>query len=430
MAPLGPVVLPASEYAYMQTPGPEELIRRVRALPSAAPLLAAIGDEPGIYLVGGAVRDLLIRGTPDAGGGGRGGPADLDLVAEGDVGALAARLSGRYLSHERFGTATVILDGHGYDLAMARRETYAEPGALPDVSPATLRDDLLRRDFTVNSIAITLGGPGVGELTAAPNALEDLTAGRLRVLHDRSFADDPTRLFRLARYASRLGFEVEPRTLALARAAVAGGALATASGARIGAELRLLAREEDPVAALMALGEIGTDHAIHPGFGISDPALARRALALLPPDGRPDLLVLAVAGAGVPGADLAPLLDGLAFDADSRDGIVAAASGAAAAAGALAAATRPSQIAAALARGNTELAALAGALGPEDRAGEWLERLRYVRLEIDGRELIAAGIPEGPAVGRGLRAALAAKQDGLVAGREAELAEAVRAARG
>jgi len=96
----------------MQTPGPEDLIRRVRALPAAAPLLAAVGDEPGVHLVGGAVRDLLLRG-------GEGG--DLDLVAEGDVAALAARLGGRYLSHERFGTATVTLDGRGYDFAMARR---------------------------------------------------------------------------------------------------------------------------------------------------------------------------------------------------------------------------------------------------------------------------------------------------------------------
>jgi len=404
----------------MQTPGPEDLIRRVRALPAAAPLLAAVGDEPGVHLVGGAVRDLLLRG-------GEGG--DLDLVAEGDVAALAARLGGRYLSHERFGTATVTLDGRGYDFAMARRETYAEPGALPDVSPATLREDLLRRDFTVNAIAITLGGSRAGELTAAPNALADLSAGRLRVLHDRSFIDDPTRLIRLARYASRLGFEVEPRTLALARSAVAAGALDTVSGARIGSDLRLLAREDDPVAAFAALRELGVDRAVDPRLGLADAQLARAALALLPPDGRRDLLVLAIAAAAVPRADLAALLDELAFDAGSRDRIVAAASGADRAAAALAAATRPSEVAAALPCASVELAALAGALGPAEPAREWLERLRHVRLEIDGNELLAAGVPEGPAVGRGLRAALAAKLDGRVAGRDAELAEALRAAR-
>jgi tRNA nucleotidyltransferase (CCA-adding enzyme) len=404
----------------MQIPAPEELIRRVRALPSAAPLLAAAGDEPGVHLVGGAVRDLL-RGSPP-------GAGDLDLVAEGDVAALAARLGGRYVLHERFGTATVILDGHGYDFAMARRESYAEPGALPDVAPALLPEDLLRRDFTVNAIAITLGGPRAGELTAAPAALEDLSAGLLRVLHAGSFIDDPTRLIRLARYASRLGFEVEPATLALARTAASGDALGTVSGARIGSDLRLLAREADPVAALEALRELGVDRAIHPRFGIADPGLARRALALLPPDGRRDVLALALAAAEVPSAELVPLLDELAFEAASRDAIAATASGAERTAQALTEATRPSEIAAALARAPVELVALAGALGAEKPATEWLERLRHVRLEIDGGDLIAAGVPEGPAVGRGLRAALAAKQDGHVRGRDAEIAEALRAA--
>jgi tRNA nucleotidyltransferase (CCA-adding enzyme) len=417
----------------MEIPAREELIRRVRGLPAAAPLLAALGDEPGVHLVGGAVRDLLLRGGSGgsealARASGAPGVGDLDLVAEGDVAALAARLGGRYVGHERFGTATVMLDGHGYDFARSRRETYAAPGALPDVSPASLSEDLLRRDFTVNAIAVTLGGPRAGELTAAPGALEDLSARRLRVFHDRSFIDDPTRLIRLARYASRLGFEVEPATLAWARAAVADGALATVSGARIGSELRLLAREDDPVAALAALAELGIDKAIHPRFGIGDLGLARRALALLPPDGRRDVLALALAAANVPPADLGPLLDELAFTADSRDAIVAAASGAEEAAEALSRAARPSEIAAALARGGVELAALAGALGPEQAAREWLERLRHVRLEIDGDDLIAAGVSQGPAVGQGLRAALAAKLDGRVHGRDAELAEAVRAA--
>jgi tRNA nucleotidyltransferase (CCA-adding enzyme) len=415
----------------MLIPAREELIARVRALPSAAPLLAAVGDEPGIYLVGGAVRDLLLGGGADQSRGDGGSPqgTDLDLVAEGDVAALAARLGGPYVLHQRFGTATVMLNGNSYDLAMARRETYGEPGALPDVSPATLREDLLRRDFTVNAIATALGGPRAGELRAVPNAIEDLSAGRLRVLHDRSFIDDPTRLLRLARYASRLGFEVEPGTLALARAAVDDGALETVSGSRIGSELRLLAREDDPVSALAALGPFGVDRAIHPRFGVTDLELARRALALLPPDGRRHVLALALASADIPPADLAALLDELAFDAESRDGILAAAGGAEAAAGGLAAATRPSEMAAAVGGGPLELVALAGALGPEDRAREWLERLRHVRLAIGGADLIAAGVPQGPAVGRGLAAAMAAKLDGSVSGREQELAEAVRAAR-
>jgi tRNA nucleotidyltransferase (CCA-adding enzyme) len=417
-------VLPAGEDARMQTPAREELIGQIRALPSAAPLLAALGDEPGVYLVGGAIRDLLL--------GDEHGPvgSDLDLVVEGDAAALAARLGGRHLGHERFGTASVILDGHNYDFATARRESYAEPGALPDVSPATLREDLLRRDFTVNAIAAALGGPQAGELTAAPGALEDLAARRLRVFHARSFIDDPTRLFRLARYASRLGFAIEPETLALARAAVTRGALSTVSGPRIGAELRLLAGENDPVAALAALAELGGDRALHARFRIADPELARRALALLPPDGRRDVLALALAGADVPPAELAALLDKLAFDAEARDGVVAVTSGAGRLAEGLAAARSPSEIAAAVGRARVELVALAGALGPEEQAREWLGRLRHVRLEIDGDDLIAAGVPQGPGVGAALGAALAAKLDGRVSGREAERAEALRAVRG
>ena len=191
-----------------------------------------------------------------------------------------------------------------YDIARARRETYAHPGALPDVAPAPLAEDLERRDFTVNAIALALAGDRAGELTSVPPALEDLDARRLRVLHDQSFIDDPTRLLRLVRYATRLGFEIEPHTRALADRAIAGGALRTVSGPRVGAELRLLAREPDPVRALAGLGELGLDGAIHPGFGLEDADLARRALALLPDGGRRDRIALAVAAREVPAPEL------------------------------------------------------------------------------------------------------------------------------
>jgi tRNA nucleotidyltransferase (CCA-adding enzyme) len=394
---------------------PEQLLDRVQALPAAQPLFARLTDRGGVYLVGGAVRDLLLGGVP----------FDLDLVVEGDAAALASALGGDLTVHDRFGTSTVRLDGFAYDIARARRETYSRPGALPDVEPAPLAEDLLRRDFTVNALAI---GLGAGDLHAAPRGLEDLDSRRLRVLHDRSFIDDPTRMFRMARYASRLGFEIEPHTRQLAATAIDGGALATVSGPRLGAELRLLAREDDPVKALLALSELGLDRALHPGFGVRDQALARRALELLPEDGRPDRLVLAVASGRVPPGELPGLLDALAFEADDRDVIVAAATRAEELARALAGAKAPSQIAAAAAGAPPELVALAGALGPAQPAREWLERLRHVRLSIDGRDLIAAGVPEGPAIGHGLRAALAAKLDQRASGREQELAEALSAA--
>lgn len=397
---------------------PEQALERIRELPAARPLIARLGDGLAVHLVGGAVRDVLLGGRP----------FDLDLVVEGDAAAFAASLGGKLTGHDRFGTATVILDGYTYDIARSRRETYARPGALPDVEPAPLAEDLLRRDFTVNAIAIALTGGAAGELSAAPRALEDLEAGRLRVLHDRSFIDDPTRMFRLARYAARLAFSVESHTRELLSAAIEDGAVTTVSGPRIGAEVRLLAREADPITGLLALADLGLDHALHPGFGCDDEGLARRALALLPTDARPDRLAVALAARGMSAAEVLGLLDRMAFEAEDRDAIVATATRGVQTARGLEAASAPSAIAAAAAGAPLELVALAGALGPEDQAREWLERLRHVRLSIDGRDLIAAGVPEGPAIGRGLRAALAAKLDGGARDREHELAEAVNAA--
>jgi tRNA nucleotidyltransferase (CCA-adding enzyme) len=398
---------------------PEETWARIRALPAAQPLFARLPDGAQVHLVGGAVRDLLLGGTP----------FDLDLVVEGDATALAASLGGTLKLHDRFGTSTVVLDGFAYDIARARRETYARPGALPDVEPAALAEDLHRRDFTVNAIAIALGGGHRGELSAAPLALEDLEARRLRVLHDRSFDDDPTRLLRLVRYAARLGFEVEPHTRALVDDAIGKGALGTVSGSRLGAELRLLAREEDPVRAFVTLRDLGLDRPLHRNLGLRDEALARRALALLPAGERPDRLALAMAMRDVPEIDLPPLLDWLAFEAEDRDVIVTTTTRADDLARALEDATVPSAIAAAANRAPVELVAMAGALGPEWQAREWLERLRHVRLSIDGRDLIEAGVRQGPAIGRGLRAALAAKLDGRATERDQELAEALNAAR-
>ncbi len=224
----------------MSAPPAGDLLERLRAEPGGSELLELA--PPGGFLVGGAVRDLLLNRQP----------RELDVVVARDgsplghaVAALASELASRLGTlagtneHERFGTAIVEWNAGQIDLATARRERYAAPGALPEVEPAPLAEDLLRRDFTVNALALALDGERPGELHAAPHALEDLRAGRLRVLHERSFLDDPTRLWRLARYRARLGFAVEERTAELAAAAVAEGALRTVSGARLGAELRL-----------------------------------------------------------------------------------------------------------------------------------------------------------------------------------------------
>ncbi len=413
--------IPARENPPVPGPDTDEMLARLAALPAGALLLERLGDVAGVYLVGGAVRDLLLGAAP----------LDLDLVVDGPVDAVTDRLGAPARAHDRFETGTLLLDGVSYDVARARRESYAHPGALPTVAPAPIEVDLLRRDFGVNALALGLGGETRGRLLAAPGALEDLRARRLRVLHDASFIDDPTRLLRLVRYASRLGFAIEDHTRELARAAVAGRATDTVSGARLGAELRLLAAEPDPVAALRALADLELDEVLAPGFGIRTEAAAEaaeRALRLLPADGDPGAVALAVATLGLDPDARAELLDDLAFPAAQRDVIVAAGGRAPALAATLAEATTPSQIAAAARRAPVELVALAGALGAEPQARRWLEELRHVRLEIDGQDLLDAGVQRGPEVGAGLARALAAKLDGRAAGRDAELAEALRPA--
>lgn len=384
------------------------------------------GFTPAVLLVGGAVRDLLLGSPVD--------PVDIDLMVEGPVEALGPVLGAEQLRvHDRFSTATLELNGTRLDIARARRESYAAPGTLPAVRPATALEDLGRRDFTVNAIALVLTGPARGELLSAPGALDDLAARLLRVLHERSFGDDPTRLLRLARYAARLGFEIEQHTRELALSAVREGALATVSGTRIGNELRLLAAEEDPVAALRSLASLGLDQAVDPALnaGPEQISLLVRALGVLPEGERRDRLVLAVALAGAPAARAEALLDRLGFTAEDRDVVVIAASRAAALAKRLEAATRPSEIDRAVGASagegpaQAELVALAGALGPSEAAREWLTRLRARQLEITGADLIAAGVPEGPAVGSGLAAARAAMLDGRAPDRERQLAMAL-----
>jgi tRNA nucleotidyltransferase (CCA-adding enzyme) len=363
------------------------------ALDRAYPELASVREaalEP-VYVVGGAVRDLLL---------GR-GRADLDLVVEGDAFALAARLGAEPLAHERFGTAKVRLDGHEIDIAAARSETYAAPGALPEVAPALLADDLGRRDFSVNAMAIPLAGPA--ELIDPHGGRADLDAGLLRVLHPGSFADDPTRALRAARYAARLGLSLDPETEALLRATDLG----TISDDRRRAELLRLAAEDEAVRGLellVAWGLVGLRES-EIDRGVDGLELARAVAALL---------------ANPPWREVAPRAPAL----------IAAALGPAGAEAGLAAADpqRPSD-AVDLARGHDPVAlVLARALGATwlDRyVGEW----HAVSLEIDGGDLIAAGIAQGPALGRGLDAALRRKLDGEIAGHEQELAVALEAAR-
>ncbi|HEY8465508.1 MAG TPA: hypothetical protein VIL04_01760 [Solirubrobacterales bacterium] len=373
--------------AHDDIPDAQELAARVDALPGVSRLRAALGDTPA-YLVGGALRDVL-RGLSGA-------DVDVDIAVEGDAIALARRAGELVRAHERFGTATVAIDGVRIDLARTRRERYPKPGALPEVEPADIAADLARRDFTVNAMAFPLSGER--RLIDPHGGARDLRAGVLRVLHPGSLRDDPTRALRAARYAARLGMRLDPETERLIRAADLG----TVSADRVDAELRLIAAEERAVAALELLVEWGLA-----GIDAEGPARARAALAVLELDGwaelghRVDVVLAAALGD--------PELVGAARELAEADP------------------ERPSE-ATALARGRDPVElVLARSMG-----GEWLDRYvrewRDVRLEINGADLLAAGIPEGPAIGRGLAAALAAKLDEGISGREAELAVALRAA--
>jgi tRNA nucleotidyltransferase (CCA-adding enzyme) len=371
------------------------ILERISGVPGLTALRALASERGGgLWLVGGAVRDALLGADV----------RDLDVVVEGDAREVARRLGDVAAEHERFGTAEVRLDGGMVNLATARTETYSAPGALPDVRlGATIEEDLRRRDFTVNAIAVDLAG---GRVVEFPGARADLDARRLRTLHDRSFVDDPTRAYRLARYAQRLGLDVEEQTATLARAAD----WRTVSADRVANEVRLMLGEPDAVATLVTARAWLGD-----GVPPVDATVARAALALLPADGRPDVLL-------VPGAEWARRMGGGEAEARRAD-LVARADELAAG---MLAASRPSEIAAAVAGWPIEAVALAGALGADAPARAWIEKLRHVDLQIDGRDVIAAGVPEGPAVGEALGRALAARLDGAIPdSREAELRAAV-----
>jgi tRNA nucleotidyltransferase (CCA-adding enzyme) len=291
-----------------------------------------------------------------------------------------------------------------------------------------VHEDLARRDFTVNAMALRLAD---GALVTWPGAVEDLDRGLLRVLHDGSFDDDPTRMLRLARYAARLGFAPDEATARLRAAAIAGGALETVTGSRLGAELRLLLREPQP-AALGALAEDGLGAALLGGGFSPEPDRIERALALSPPDARADMVALAVtlaaAGGEADGAgsDLAARLAGLDFPARDREIVAAAASSAPALAAALREGPDAVRLWRVLQRATPEAVAVAGALdeGAEAAARRWLDDVRHRRLAITGDDLVAAG-RSGVAVGAALRAATEAMLAGEAPTRERQLAVAL-----
>lgn len=213
---------------------------------------ASAARESGgkIYLVGGVVRDLLL-GRPIF---------DLDLVVEGDAIALAKRISEKFSldfkKHHSFGTATVYFGEDKIDLATSRRETYAHNGALPKVEPASLNEDLFRRDFTINAMAVSLNKEDHGALIDPYQGMADLKKGLLKILHDKSFLDDPTRILRAIRFSERFSFKLEGKTAKLMKQALDSGVVALVNPHRWRDEIILILNEKDPIKALKRLNSV------------------------------------------------------------------------------------------------------------------------------------------------------------------------------
>ena len=203
------------------------------------------------YIVGGIVRDIILKRKN----------YDLDIVVEGDAIRLARDLAKKWgvkvTVYKKFGTASLETSkGLRVDLATARRESYAHPGALPVVRPGSLKEDLLRRDLTVNAMAIAIGPEGFGRLTDEYGGLADLSKKAVRVLHKNSFIDDPTRIFRAVRFEQRFSFKMEKQTLLLMKAALRNGAPSNVKSPRYFAEFKKILCEEDPLNCLKRLHQL------------------------------------------------------------------------------------------------------------------------------------------------------------------------------
>jgi tRNA nucleotidyltransferase (CCA-adding enzyme) len=232
---------------------PQHLVELVRNISGQADKL-----DQRVYLVGGIVRDILLA-YPNF---------DLDLVIEGDAMELAQQIAeisqAKLVTHPRFGTAKLNYGNFSIDMATARGETYAKPGALPTVTPGTLHDDLYRRDFSINAMAISLALNDYGNLIDSHQGRSDLEHRLIRILHPESFSDDATRILRAIRYEQRLGFKMEPQTARLLERDIP--MLDAISGDRIRHELELILREKYPEYVFNRLAELGVLQRINPSL--------------------------------------------------------------------------------------------------------------------------------------------------------------------
>jgi tRNA nucleotidyltransferase (CCA-adding enzyme) len=399
-----------------------ELVARDERLRRVLDAVTAVAGDRGVYLVGGTVRDLLLGETG----------FDVDLSVEGDGQALAQELAqeldGRAQPHDAFGTAVVEYgDGQRVDVVTARRERYEAPAALPTVEPSTIRDDLFRRDFAINAMAFGLAGEAAGRLVDPFEGRRDLAAKTIRVLHDASFEDDPTRIFRALRYASRYGFELDEHTARLAGKAVGSGLVERLSPARLRDELVLLLDEPEANRSLERLADLGADRAVHPELAADQSARAlfrrlrelRDQYGLGIPSWRLGLVAL-VRELAEPRA----WLDELKLRRQDAQAIAAAVTVGPKLAEQLREPLDPAEVVALAEPYPPDAALLALALEDSPPLRDYFERLRDVRLEVDGSDLAGLGLAESPRVGEVLAELRRRKLNGELDGRESELAAA------
>jgi len=384
-----------------------------------------------VHLVGGFVRDLLL-GRENR---------DLDLVVEGDglrfAELLAEELGGRMRAHRAFLTAVVIEpDDFQIDVVTARSEFYRAPAALPEVQTSALRQDLFRRDFTINTLAIRLGPGEPPELIDYFGGRRDLQEKTLRVLHSLSFIDDPTRVLRAVRLELRLGFRISPETLRLVEVALAEGVFDQLSGARLRDELvRIL---DDPGLALRGierLAELGLLRVLETRLELNEAVWARlrearaahdwyRLAGIAEPRVEAWRLLLMVLAGNLEGDERERLAGRLLLAGEDRRLLAGFPARLAAARGALRAGegeVLPHQIAEALEPlAGEELLLLMAEGGEEVRAWvrRYLTELRGFDLGLRGADLLAAGVAPGPAIGEALRATRRARLDGRIAADE------------
>jgi tRNA nucleotidyltransferase (CCA-adding enzyme) len=389
-----------------------------------------------VYLVGGAVRDILLDRPLN----------DLDLAVEGDVptvarmaGALAAEIDGHLVMHHRFGTASVTAGGARIDLATARRESYAKPGALPQVTPAPIKEDLARRDFSINALALSLieDHPLVMDLSGG---LEDLRLGLVRVLHPQSFVDDPTRIFRAVRYEQRLSFHIEEETLDRLSAALTDGRIAGLSADRIRHELRRIFQEARPQLSLERAFGLGVLAGVHPALLDLEP-VGRLTGVEVEIETEIETQIEADGVSG--GQELVELvwLAALAYPLDKNQGQ-----------GLVQCLNMPADWQRTVS-GTIELRGLevrlqreglsgsglfhllegfpeealravsmvSGSAKVKQRLNEYLDHLRHVTGEFDGGDLQAMGVPQGPEIGEILARLRDASLDGTVSTKAGQL---------